>query len=201
MRLFLARKNKWSLAAVFLWTCGIAMVGTLTNIPVGWAQEQPAKVNPPPQMRPDTRLAPDTTSTAPRFDKSKPEEPAEEYKYQSEGGRDPLEPLVKEKPPDTLVPVGAAQGRTVGPLERFDMAALKLVGIVWGNLGRRALVKAPDGKGYFVTVNTYMGKYSGKIVAIEEDHMVVEELYKNIEEKIVPKTLTIPLRRKDKKEG
>jgi Tfp pilus assembly protein PilP len=81
------------------------------------------------------------------------------------------------------------------------MSALKLVGIVWGNLGRRALVRAPDGKGYFVTVNTYMGKYSGKIVAIEEDHMVVEELYKNIEEKIVPKALTIPLRRKDKKEG
>jgi Tfp pilus assembly protein PilP len=152
-------------------------------------------------MRPDTRLAPDTMSTAPKFDRGKPEEPVEEYKYQSDGNRDPLEPLVKEKPPDTLVPVGAVPGRPLGPLERFDMAALKLVGIVWGNLGRRALVKAPDGKGYFVTVNTYMGKYSGKIVAIEEDHMVVEELYKNIEGKIVPKTLTIPLRRKDKKEG
>jgi type IV pilus assembly protein PilP len=129
------------------------------------------------------------------------EEPDNSYRYESEGRRDPLEPLVKEKPPESLTPVGVTPGRPLGPLERFDMSALKLVGIVWGELGRRALIKAPDGKGYFVTVNSYMGKYGGKVVAIEDDRVVVEELYKNLEDKIVPKTLIIPLRRKDTKEG
>ena len=58
-------------------------------------------------------------------------------------------------------------GRAPGPLERFDFSALKLVGIVWGELGRKALIKAPDGKSYFATLETYMGKYSGKVVAVE----------------------------------
>ena len=81
------------------------------------------------------------------------------------------------------------------------MSALKLVGIVWGDLGRKALIKAPDGKSYFATLYTYMGKYSGKVIAIEDDRLVIEEQYLNAKDQVIPKTLTIPLRRKDKKEG
>ena len=167
-----------------------------------WAQEQPARANPPPQMRPDTRLAPDThvNGTAIRQGVNR----KSQRKSISIRARAVVTRWNHWSRKNLLTPWSPLEPRKagpLGPLERFDMSALKLVGIVWGNLGRRALVKAPDGKGYFVTVNTYMGKYSGKIVAIEEDYMVVEELYKNLEEKIVPKTLTIPLRRKDKKEG
>jgi Tfp pilus assembly protein PilP len=130
-----------------------------------------------------------------------PQEPAEDYRYDIQGRRDPLEPLLKEIPPDVLRPRPQAPERPLGPLERFDLSALKLVGIVWGELGRKALIKAPDGKSYFATLDTYMGKYSGKVIAIENDYLVIEEQYLNAEDKLVPKTLTIPLRRKDKKEG
>jgi Tfp pilus assembly protein PilP len=109
--------------------------------------------------------------------------------------------LVKEAPPDVLRPKPRAAERPPGPLERFDLSALKLVGIVWGELGRKALIKAPDGKSYSATVETYMGKYSGKVIAIENDRLVIEEQYLNTEDKLVPKTLTLPLRHKDKKEG
>lgn len=125
----------------------------------------------------------------------------DDYRYDAQGRRDPLEPLLKELPPDVLRPRQRAAERPLGPLERFDISALKLVGIVWGELGRKALIKAPDGKSYFATVATYMGKYSGKVIAIENDYLVIEEEYLNAEDKVVPKTLTIPLRRKDKKEG
>ena len=131
----------------------------------------------------------------------KPQESAEDYRYRVQERRDPLEPLLKEAPPDVLRPKPRLPERPFGPLERFDLSALKLVGIVWGELGRKALIKAPDGKSYFATLETYMGKYSGKVIAIENDHLVIEEQYMNIEDKIVPKTLTLPLRRKDKKEG
>src|SRR4030095_16157234 len=63
-----------------------------------------------------------------------------------------LEPLVKEVPPDVLRPKPRLPERPLGPLERFDLSALKLVGIVWGELGRKALIKAPDGKSYFATL-------------------------------------------------
>lgn len=125
----------------------------------------------------------------------------DDYRYHAEGRRDPLEPLVKEIPPEVLRPRPRAPERPPGPLERFDLSALKLVGIVWGDLGRKALIKAPDGKSYFATLNTYMGKYSGRVIAIADDHLVIEEEYLNAEDRLVPKTLTIPLRRKDKKEG
>ena len=127
--------------------------------------------------------------------------PVEDYHYDMQGQRDPLEPLVKEVLPETLRPKLPGPERPLGPLERFDISALKLVGIVWGELGRKALIKAPDGKSYFATLDTYMGKYSGKVIAIENDRLVIEEEYLNAQDKVVPKTLTIPLRRKDKKEG
>jgi len=109
--------------------------------------------------------------------------------------------LLKDVLPEALRQKARAPGRPLGPLERFDLSALKLVGIVWGDLGRKALIKAPDGKSYFATLDTYMGKYSGKVIAIEDDHLVIEEQYVTAEDKVVPKTLRIPLRRKDKKEG
>jgi type IV pilus assembly protein PilP len=130
----------------------------------------------------------------------KPQESAEDYRYNARGRRDPLEPLVKPERLDELRPKPRPE-RPLGPLERFDLSALKLVGIVWGELGRKALIKAPDGKSYFANLETYMGKYSGKVIAIENDHLVIEEQYLNSEDKLVPKTLTLPLRRKDKKEG
>ncbi len=131
----------------------------------------------------------------------KPQESAEDYRYDAQGRRDPLEPLVKPELVDRLRPKPPDPERPLGPLERFDLSALKLVGIVWGELGRKALIKAPDGKSYFANLETYMGKYSGKVIAIENDRLVIEEQYLNSEDKLVPKTLTLPLRRKDKKEG
>lgn len=123
------------------------------------------------------------------------------YRYEAQGRRDPLEPLVKEAPPEALRSKPQQPERSAGPLERYDLSSLKLVGIVWGELGRKALIKAPDGKSYFATLETYMGRYNGRIITIGNDHLVIEEQYLNAEDKIVPKTLTIPLRRKDKKEG
>ena len=171
------------------WYAGVALLLSLLvgMLVVGVSgQEKPA----PRRARP---TAPTPVQQAP--------EPVEDYHYDVQGLRDPLDPLVKEVPPETLRLKQQAPDRPLGPLERFDISALKLVGIVWGELGRKALIKAPDGKSYFATRDTYMGKYSGKVIAIENDHLVIEEQYRNAEDKVVPKTLTIPLRRKDKKEG
>jgi len=171
-----------------LWYARVALLLSLT---VGLlvagvsGQDQPATRRPRP-------AAPAPVEKTP--------EPVADYHYDAQGRRDPLKSLVKDgaseerrAPPDPT--------RPLGPLERFDISALKLVGIVWGELGRKALIKAPDGKSYFATLETYMGKYSGKVIVIESDHLVIEEQYLNAEDKIVLKTLTVPLRRKDKKEG
>ena len=175
------------------WCLGVALLlSLLIGVLVGgvYSQEQPGArrgrpTTPPPPVE-------------------KAQEPAEDYRYNVQGRRDPLEPLVKEVKIVDAKPKcapGNSPGRAPSPLERFDFSALKLVGIVWGELGRKALIKAPDGKSYFATVDTYMGKYCGKVIAVQNDQLVIEELYVDAEGKEVPKTLNIPLRRKDKKEG
>jgi Tfp pilus assembly protein PilP len=172
------------------WCIGVALLLSLMlSVQVGSIHSQ---------ERPGTRRA---RPSAPPPPVQKTQEPAEDYRYSAQDRRDPLAPLVKEALPDVLRPKPRLPERPLGPLERFDISALKLVGIVWGELGRKALIKAPDGKSYFATLETYMGKYSGKVIAIGNDHLVIEEQYLNTEDKLVPKTLTLPLRRKDKKEG
>lgn len=176
-------------APISLWYAGMVLLISLMLVQV---------VDVSAQATPGGRRA---RPAAPPPPVQKAEEPADDYRYEAQGRRDPLEPLVKEIPLDVLRPRPRAPERPLGPMERFDLSALKLVGIVWGELGRKALIKAPDGKSYFATLETYMGKYSGKVIAIADDHLVIEEEYLNAEDRLVPKTLTIPLRRKDKKEG
>jgi type IV pilus assembly protein PilP len=125
-----------------------------------------------------------------------------DYRYDAKGRRDPFDSLVKAKP---LVPelrrVRIDPDRPQGPLERFDISALKLVGILWGDLGRRALIRAPDDKGYFVTVGMYMGQNGGQVIGVEDDRLILEEKYEDAEGNIVGKTLTLPLRRKEEQKN
>jgi type IV pilus assembly protein PilP len=124
------------------------------------------------------------------------------YRYETQGRRDPFETLVKEKQPIIVEPGPVIDpNRPRGPLERFDLSALKLMGIVWGERGRRAVIRAPDGKGYFVTVGMYMGQNGGKVIAIEEDQLIIEEKHRDQQGDIIGKTLTIQLRRKEKQQG
>lgn len=119
------------------------------------------------------------------------------YRYNPQGRRDPFDSLVKDSSHQAeLERVRIDPERPRGPLERFDLSALKLVGILQGQLGRRGLIRAPDKKGYFVTIGMYMGQNAGQITAIEPDRLVIEEKFKDAEGNIVGKTLTLPLRRK-----
>jgi Tfp pilus assembly protein PilP len=124
------------------------------------------------------------------------------YRYETQGRRDPFETLVKELPP-AIVEAGPVidPNRPRGPLERFDLAALKLMGIAWGERGRRAVIRAPDGKGYFVTIGMYMGQNGGKVAAIEEDHLIIEEKHRDQQGNIIGKTITIQLRRRENQQG
>ena len=131
------KSNLRELRSCSPWCIGVALLlSLLLSAQVGrlHSQEQPG----PRQTRPNTPAPP----------VPKPQELAEDYRYTTQARRDPLEPLLKEIPPDVLRPKPRLPERPLGPLERFDLSALKLVGVVWGELGRKALIKAPDGKSY-----------------------------------------------------
>jgi type IV pilus assembly protein PilP len=121
------------------------------------------------------------------------------YRYETKGRRDPFESILKEKLPE--LPPGPVKDekRPPEPLEQFELSSLQLMGIIWGGLGRRAVIKAPDGKGYFVSVGMYMGQNGGQVVAVENDRLVIKEKHRNMKGNVIDKILTIPIRRKEQK--
>lgn len=124
------------------------------------------------------------------------------FGYDPQGQRDPMEPLVKEAPPPAVPKrMERAPTEALGPLERFDLAALKLVAIVRGGFGSKALVKTPDGKGHYVTVGTRMGVHGGRVSEIRHEALVIEEPYMTPENEIISQPLILPLRRRDGEGG
>lgn len=96
--------------------------------------------------------------------------------YNPEGRLDPFEPLFKKEHLSVAVTKKKPKRRSpLTPLEKIDLSQLKLVGIILASSGNRALIQETSGKGYIVKKGTYIGIYSGKIIEILKDEIIVEE--------------------------
>jgi type IV pilus assembly protein PilP len=67
--------------------------------------------------------------------------------------------------------------RPLSPLEQFELAQLKLVGIVWDSKEPKAMVEDTSGLGYIIKIGTPIGANEGKVKAIKPDEVVIEEHY------------------------
>jgi type IV pilus assembly protein PilP len=100
------------------------------------------------------------------------DEPAEAvYVYNPIGTRDPFNnPLrAMEDVADTGLPLT--------PLQKFDLAQLRLIGLIIGKGEPRAMVIAPDKKSFILKVGTKVGKNSGEVVAVTTTSVQVKEQY------------------------
>ena len=102
--------------------------------------------------------------------------------YNPIGKVDPFAPLykdeAKEKPKDIVVkPKEPERPRT--PLEKLDLAQLKLTAIVTTKDQKRALVEEASGKGYVVEIGTKIGLERGTVVAIDPDRIIIENEAEN----------------------
>lgn len=64
-----------------------------------------------------------------------------------------------------------------GPLEHFDLSQLSVVAVVWDTQRPRALVEDPSGRGYIVQVGTPIGKNDGQVLQIDDNSVLVREIY------------------------
>ena len=111
---------------------------------------------------------PIAADTAPKTPVALPvEEEAPVVVYNPKGKRDPFRSLIQigERKVDPNLP----------PLQRTELSALRLVGVVWGDFGYEALVQTPDGRGYAVDIGTKMGINQGVISRITSLDLSVEE--------------------------
>ncbi len=76
-----------------------------------------------------------------------------------------------EPPPEPQRPLTPLQKMNLGEIENG------LKAIVWGEMGRRAMVEDSAGKGYIVTVGTPAGERNGVITDIFNDHIVIQQQF------------------------
>jgi type IV pilus assembly protein PilP len=92
------------------------------------------------------------------------------YVYDPIGKRDPFRSFIL----DRLKEVDTA---AKGPLEQFDLSQLSVNGIVWETERQRALIMDPSGQGYIIEEGDAIGKNDGRVVAIDDNVVVVREAY------------------------
>ncbi|WP_321494633.1 pilus assembly protein PilP [uncultured Desulfobacter sp.] len=107
-------------------------------------------------------------------------------KYDSKDRVDPFIPLIAEKDtsagsgfPDNLKP-----DRPLTPLETLELSQVKLVAVVEMQGRTIAMVEDAGGKGYEVTVGTYIGPKGGRVASITMEGIKIEEKVKDYQGKI-----------------
>ena len=121
----------------------------------------------------------------------KEEEQEDEFVYVSEGRRDPFLPLTTIRKP--VIQVVDEEPQT--PLQSYDVAQFKLIGVIVGMGAPKAMVVAPDGKSYVLAKGIKIGKNNGIIVDITSESVSIQETYydfsgnviENIQEITVPR--------------
>jgi type IV pilus assembly protein PilP len=111
------------------------------------------------------------------------------YSYNPRGKRDPFKPFIALGPKK---PVSTAP---LTPLQRYDVSELKLVGILKGPTGYRALVEDAGGKGFIITKGTLIGRGNGQVKEIHDDRVIIEQRYKDIFGQIKQREISVPLRK------
>ena len=81
----------------------------------------------------------------------------------------PLSPDDDKEPPEPHMPLTPLEKMAVGQIERGFKAVL------WGDMGRRALIEDDAGKGYIVSIGTPIGKNRGVIADILIDRLVIQQ--------------------------
>lgn len=130
---------------------------------------------PPPSPAPKPAVAPAPKPEAASAEAKKDEAPAFVYAYVPSGKRDPFRSPLDE------ITTGDKGGQVIQaacnqPLCRWDLDQLQLVGVISGMSNPIAMVQDPNGVGYVVRRNSFMGKKGGRVTQIKHDSVVVTEI-------------------------
>jgi type IV pilus assembly protein PilP len=99
------------------------------------------------------------------------EQLASDYRYDPYGKRDPFRSFIWDRP-DRM-----EQAAEAGPLEQFDLSQLEVVAVVWRTGNARALVQDPSGESYIIGQGASVGKNQGRVLSIDDNSVVVKEIY------------------------
>jgi len=122
--------------------------------------------------------------------------------YDPKGKADPFKPFL-------LSQKASAEGssevkrKPLTPLQKMALSEIQagLRAIIWGKMGNKALVEDATGKGYVLTVGTYVGQNDGIVKKILEDRVVVEEYIRDpVENRLTTNEVVLKLKKVETEE-
>jgi type IV pilus assembly protein PilP len=149
--------------------------------------EPPVQTEVPPVKR---RQA----ATAPALESLFAKAGEDAYAYDPSGRRDPFKTLLPTAKPTAA---HSEASRSCPPLQDFELASLKLVAIVWGDMGRKAMLKAPNGRGYSVGEEMLIGSNCGRVRRIDGSAVVIEETRRDSEGNVLKEEVVLRLRERE----
>jgi len=159
----------------------ILLLGTILTLgSCGGEAPKPTKVPMPPAGKKATAPAPTPTPLPSSMESKAEPAPIEKYTYDPKGKPDPFKPLIVEKAEATPAkPKQSVEAvlEAATPLERMDLAQLKLVAVIWNISDPKGMVEDATGKGYILSIGTIVGKNRGKVTQITYTGVVVTERY------------------------
>jgi type IV pilus assembly protein PilP len=122
----------------------------------------------------------------------------EGYRYNPQGRIDPFRPFVDPAATEKQK-AGKSKALPLNPLQRLGIEQFRLVGIIEGDRGRRAMVQDASGKFYSLVQGSYIGLNNGRVAAILKDEVIVNERVKTDEGKIQSRKQIMKLRQDEVK--
>lgn len=112
------------------------------------------------------------------------------YTYNPNGKRDPF-----RSPLDVKSGAAAQSDRQCNdPLCQWELDQLTLVAVVTGDANPIAMVEDPQGTGYVVRRNSFIGRQNGRVSQILRDSVIVTEYFTGPDGKRNPNNVTMPLK-------
>jgi type IV pilus assembly protein PilP len=117
--------------------------------------------------------------------------------YDAGGKPDPFLPLLQEKAEESQHVNDDTPQRILTPLEKIELGQIRLVAVVIMESKKIAMVEEATGKGYEVTIGTFIGKNQGKVTEINDSSIIVTELVKDFKGKLKEQIQEIKLHKND----
>ena len=168
-----------SLCLVISISVGVGGCDQLAGLGGKKGKGQKAAPKPPPTVAPRKDTPPPTPA----------QEVERDFEYDPTGKRDPFQPFIATQTP--VKPIG--EEVPITPLQKYDLSQLKLVAILVGKGGGRAMVEDSEGKGYIIEKGVYVGRNFGKVKTVLKDRVIIEERYKDYMGKVKAKEIVLRL--------
>ncbi len=149
----------------------LALISALTLGVAGCDDDSPSNV--PVVAKEAPKRAPQakgTVAEAAVEDEPKAVEP--EYSYDPAARRDPFQALLEVRKPVVL-----EQQIPLTPLQQFDLAQLRLIGVIIGKGQPMAMVSAPGGKSYILKKGVKVGRNNGVVIKVDPEGVLVQEKF------------------------